>query len=75
MLLSLPVILSNKILSSSTNTPRNYIYTHTRATPWLVGMTMGYVLYETRAWRREVAAGTKNGLSKVKNIMTTLKQG
>ncbi|PSN40343.1 hypothetical protein C0J52_17060 [Blattella germanica] len=53
------------IVKLNTNTPRNYIYTHTRATPWLVGMTMGYVLYETRAWRREVAAGTKNGLSKI----------
>jgi hypothetical protein len=42
------------------------MYTHARATPWLVGINLGYCLFHTNQWRKDVLAKTRSGLSKVK---------
>jgi hypothetical protein len=44
---------------------QEYVYTHARATPWLVGMNLGYWLFRSTRWRKDVLAKTRSGLSKV----------
>ena len=60
----LPVCQTHKY-SFTRTLPQQYVYTHTRATPWLVGMNLGYCLFHTIQWRKDVLAKTRSGLPKV----------
>ncbi|XP_021937403.1 O-acyltransferase like protein-like isoform X2 [Zootermopsis nevadensis] len=42
----------------------NYYYTHTRASPWFIGISLGYCLFHTIQWKKDIAAGKRRNLSK-----------
>jgi hypothetical protein len=56
---------TNKDSIPSFNDVPSYSYAHTRAASWFIGMNLGYYLFHTTQLRKDIAAGRRNGLSKV----------
>jgi hypothetical protein len=55
----------DKYSISSLYVAPNYAYAHTRATPWFVGIGLGYCIFHAIQCRNDIATGRRNGLSKV----------